>query len=87
MLELPFHAELYDRAAIDEAVKTYEPFAGLNVDAQPHVTIVRLEIAQAAVDDGIDEVTLAAELMNYALGKTIEIRSAADAAKAPEVAP
>lgn len=76
MLELPFHAELYDGAAVDEAVKLYAPFAGIEVDTQPHVRIVRVTLAEGAAEDGIDEATIAAELMNYALGRTIELRPA-----------
>jgi hypothetical protein len=34
--------------------------------------VVRITALPAALEEGLDEATLAAELSNYALGKTIE---------------
>lgn len=86
MVELPFHGELYDGFAIDEAVKVYAPFASMELEKKPHGFLVRLTLNDGMADDEIDERTIAAELMNYALGKTIERRGAAGLPGSDEVA-
>ncbi len=71
MIELRFHEELYDGFAIDEAVKVYEPHAAFTLVREAGGYIVKLE-ARPDADGGADEALIAAELANYALGKTIE---------------
>ena len=80
MIELRFHEELYDGAAIDEALKLYEPYAALSHERQGAGHVVKIE---AKADAGIDEALLAAELANYALGRTIERSRTAHIAPAP----
>lgn len=72
MIEMRFHPEYYDGFSIDEAVKIFAPFAGLECRREDEVFIVKVEINQKAVADGLDERTIALELSNYALGLTIE---------------
>lgn len=72
MIELRFHHELYDGFAVDEAVKAYARFAAMEQAREPFGFVVRLQASEKAKARGIDEGTIAAELMNYALGKTIE---------------
>lgn len=69
MIELRFHEELYDGFAIDEAVKLYEPYASFTLERERGGFTVKLE---AKADAGVEEALIAAELANYALGKTIE---------------
>ena len=69
MIELRFHEELYDGFAIDEAVKLYEPYASFTLSRERGGFAVKLE---AKADAGVEEGLVAAELANYALGKTIE---------------
>jgi hypothetical protein len=81
VIELRFHGELYDGFAVDEAVKVFADFATAELDRTDQGYLVRLTALPAAAEQGVDEPTLAAELANYALGKTIE-RSARDDQKA-----
>lgn len=100
MIELRFHEELYDGFAIDEAVKTYEPYATFTLSRESGGFIVQIapkpeeEGGADADHDGTasgpkpwaGEAGLnlvAAELMNYALGKTIERSRSAPAAPEP----
>lgn len=71
MIELRFHEELYDGFAIDEAVKTYEPYATFTLSKEAGGFVVKIE-AKPEEDGGADPSLVAAELMNFALGKTIE---------------
>ena len=72
MIELKFHRELYDGFAVDEAVKAFAEFATAALEEQPSGFVVRLSATPVAAESGFDEATIAAELGNYALGKTIE---------------
>ncbi len=76
MIELRFHGELYDGFAIDEAAKVYGPFGVIDLAREGDAFVARVTVGAAARDQGVDEATLAAELANYALGKTIELRGA-----------
>lgn len=69
MIELRFHQELYDGFAVDEAVKAYAGFATAELVREEHGYLVKLTGAGE-----IEESIVAAELSNYALGKTIEKR-------------
>jgi hypothetical protein len=75
--ELRFHHELYDGFAIDEAVKAFDGFLSAELAREDQGYVVRVTPGVRAVDAGIDEATLCAELANYALGKTIERSRAA----------
>ena len=81
MIELRFHHELYDGFAVDEAAKVYAEFAACELEDDTQGYIVRLTALPAALEQGIDERTIGAELMNYALGKTIEKSVASDGAR------
>jgi hypothetical protein len=86
VIEVRFHEELYDGFAIDEAVKLYGPYATFALSREAGGYVVKIE----GQEGGADESVIAAELANYALGKTIERSraSAADAApKAEGTAP
>jgi hypothetical protein len=79
VIELRFHHELYDSAAIDEAIEVYAPYAALTLTRDPAALIVKIDRAasdsssRAAGDEaGEDPALVAAELMNYALGRTVE---------------
>ena len=72
MIAIHFHHELYDGFAIDEAVKVYAPFASAELSRETAAYVVRLSANDEAKAEGFDEATIAAELANYALGKTIE---------------
>ena len=72
MIAIHFHHELYSGFAVDEAVKVYAPFAAAELSREPTAYVVRLSASDEAVSQGMDEETIAAELANYALGKTIE---------------
>lgn len=72
MIELRFHEELYDGFAIDEAVKAFASFATTELSRDGGAFVVRVSASPKAVEDGIDERALCAELSNYALGLTIE---------------
>ena len=70
MIELRFHQELYDASAIEEAIGVYEPFAACALVRDPGGIVVKIEARPG--DESADPSLVAAELMNYALGKTIE---------------
>jgi hypothetical protein len=72
VIELRFHEELYDGFAVDEAVKVYAGFASAELARAGEAYLVRLSASPDALAEGLDEATIAAELANYALGKTIE---------------
>lgn len=84
MIELRFHHELYDGFAVDEAAKVFADFAECDLEDDTQGYIVRLKARPAALEQGIDERMIGAELMNYALGKTIEKSVAASAGRAGE---
>ncbi len=77
MIELRFEETLYDGFAIDEAAKTFEPFATIDREREGGAFILRVTLAESAAADGHAEADVAAELANHALGKTIERRGAA----------
>lgn len=79
---LRFHEELYDGFAIDEAVKAFGEFAAFELAREPEGYVVRVEADAAALPDGIDEATLAREIGNFALGKTVERAQRAAAERA-----
>ena len=70
MIEVRFHAELYDGSAIDEAVQVYAPYAAIALAREEGGITVKIEPSPG--EDAADPAIVAAELMNYALGKTIE---------------
>ncbi|AKT36175.1 HxsD-like protein [Chondromyces crocatus] len=72
MTELRFHEDLYDGFAVDEAVRVYADFLDAELAREHETWVVKISASPHALAEGIDEVTLAAELSNYALGKTIE---------------
>jgi hypothetical protein len=72
VIELRFHEELYDGFAVDEAVKAYADFMSAELSREEQGYLVRVTVSPNAIADGLDEDTIAAELANYALGKTIE---------------
>lgn len=80
MTEITFHHELYDGFAVDEAAKIYGAYGAMDLERQPGGFIVRVTVNAATAEQGIDEATLVAELANYALGKTIEARTAGEVA-------
>jgi hypothetical protein len=82
-MEIRFHEELYDGAAIDEAAALYGSYATLAVTREPGGWIVKIE----AQDGGADAQVIAAELANYALGRSIErSRATSPAGAAPDAA-
>ncbi len=82
-MEIRFHEELYDGLAIDEAAALYGPYATLAVTRGPGGWIVKIE----AQEGGADAQVIAAELANYALGRTIErSRATSPAGDAKEAA-
>ena len=83
MIELRFHHELYDGFAVDEAAKVYAEFAECDLEDAEQGYIVRLNALPAAIEQGIDERDIGAELLNYALGKTIEKSLGAAGSEAP----
>lgn len=82
MIELRFHEELYDGFAIDEAVKTYAPYATFTLSREAGGFVVKVE-AKPEEEGGADAALVAAELMNYALGKTVERSRAAATGAGP----
>jgi len=72
VIELRFHEELYDGFAIDEAVKTYSDFATAELSRDGGAFVVRVTARPEAIERGVEERVLCAELANYALGLTIE---------------
>ncbi|MBK8253522.1 MAG: hypothetical protein IPK82_12750 [Polyangiaceae bacterium] len=79
MIEVRFHEEFYDGFAIDEAVKLYAPYANFTLKREAGGFIVQVE-GKPEDQGGADPSLVAAELMNYALGKTIERSRAAESA-------
>ena len=79
MTELRLDRELYDQAAVDEAVRVYERFGSLERADEPGWWVVRV-----AGRDTVRERRLVNELANHALGRTIEraSRAAGDGATA-----
>jgi hypothetical protein len=73
VIDLRFHEELYDGFAIDEAVKVYAPYATFTLSRERGGYVVQIQ----GHEGGADEAVIAAELSNYALGKTIEKSRAA----------
>jgi len=69
VIEKRFHPDLYDREAVDAAVRVYDAFGTIELEAAAEAILVRVT-AKA----GVDEQRLADELANYALGTTIESR-------------
>ena len=79
MTEIVFHEELYDGFAIDEAVKVYAEYADMELARKDGGYCVRVSAHPSVIEQGIDESTLCSEILNYALGKTIERHRAEDA--------
>ena len=79
MIEIRFHEELYGAAAIDEAAKIYEPYASITVARGPSGVTVTVQEKEG----GAEAALIAAELANYALGRTIEQSRSAAAQSAP----
>jgi hypothetical protein len=82
VIELRFHADLYDGFAVDEAAKVFGPYASLELVREQDAFVVRVTASKEAAGSGIDERTLCAELANYAAGLTIE-KQVSDAEGAP----
>ena len=72
MIELRFHHEYYNGFCIDEAVQTYAGYASADYHRENGNFVVTVSATQKALDEGLDERTVALELANYALGLTIE---------------
>jgi hypothetical protein len=72
MLELRFHRDLYDGAAVDVAVRTYERYARIERAEEESHWVVRV---RARMPDR--ELAVARELGNYALGTTVRQRGPA----------
>lgn len=72
MIDLRFHHDLYDTAALDEAVKIYGAYGTIDVAHEEGASVVRVTVSAETAAEGIDERTLAAELGNYVLGMSIE---------------
>lgn len=89
MIELRFHQDLYDGFAVDEAVKTYAPYAATELSREADAFVVRLTANDAATADGLGEALIARELLNFALGLTIERHRApvTSSAAAPPATP
>lgn len=77
MIELRFIEELYDGFAIDEAVKAYAEYADVTTERSDGAFVLRVTARPLALDEGIDEETLSAELANHALGASIDRLGAA----------
>ncbi len=82
MIELRFHHDLYDGFAVDEAVKTYAAYTKAELTRETEAYVVRLTANAEAAAEGLGEDLIARELLNFALGLTIE-RYRAPAAAAP----
>jgi hypothetical protein len=72
VIELRFHPEYYNGFCIDEAVQTFAGYASADYRRENGNFIVTVNASQKALDEGLDERTVALELANYALGLTIE---------------
>ena len=81
MIVLEFADELYDGFALDEAIKTFEPYAGLERSRGEGRYVVRV-----TAHDDHDEVEIAGELSNYALGRTVERRTRGEAGEGDSAA-
>jgi hypothetical protein len=77
VIELRFLEELYDGFAVDEAAKAYAEYADVEAERSDGAFVLRVTARQLALDEGIDEATLSAELANHALGATIDRGEAA----------
>lgn len=80
MIELRFQHDLYDAAALDDAIAVYGPYGALDLAREDGVSVLRVTVGAESAAQGVDERTLAAELGNYALGKTVE-KARAEATK------
>ena len=69
MTELRFHRDLYDGAAVDEAIKTFDRFATIERAEEESHWIVRLSTDASGSKER--ERRIAGELANFALGLTI----------------
>lgn len=69
-MEVRFAKSLYERSALDEAVRTYSDYARIDVTDDSNEWLVAIE---ATGDFGAEVV--ADELANFALGATIEASS------------
>lgn len=74
MIELRFDETVYDGFAVDEAAKAFEPFLEVERDRADGAFVLRVTMTASATAEGHAEADVAAELANYALGKTIEKR-------------
>lgn len=72
MIELRFHHEYYNGFCIDEAVQTFVGYASADYRRENGNFVVTVNATKKALDEGLDERTIALELANYALGLTIE---------------
>jgi hypothetical protein len=79
VIELRFHEDLYDGASVEEATKAFAELADVTLEREGAAFVARVSALPVAADEGIDEVTLSAELANYALGCSIERARAAGA--------
>jgi hypothetical protein len=77
VIELRFDERLYDGFAVDEAAKTFEPFADITREREGGAWVLRVTLRDEAAGDGHTEDEVASELANYALGKTIERKGTA----------
>lgn len=78
---LRFHEGLYDGFAVDEAAKVYAPFAKVDLEREGDYYVVKVTL-DAPSEGGFTEDTIAVELANYALGKTVEKSASAPLAPA-----
>jgi hypothetical protein len=76
MFELRFHRELYDGAAVDVAVRTYERYARIERTEEPTHWVLRIRARTPERERAV-----ALELGNYALGTTIRQRGPAEEAE------
>lgn len=72
MIEMRFHPEYYNGFCIDEAAQTFAGYANADFRRENGIFIVTVNASKKALDEGLDEQTIALELANYALGLTIE---------------
>ena len=72
MIEMRFHPEYYNGFCIDEAVQRFVGYAHADYHRENSIFVVTVSASQKAIDEGLDERTIALELANYALGLTIE---------------
>jgi hypothetical protein len=79
VIELRFHEDLYDGASIQEAAQAYAELAEITLVRDGAALVARVSALPIAADEGIDEITLSAELANFALGRSIERARAAGA--------